>query len=68
LAQWEESVIWRDNVTTLTGGEAVPGRGKGRDDASWANVNLTEPKNKENPQGRFSWYKWMVKRFKTTMN
>jgi hypothetical protein len=52
----------------LTGGEAVPGRGKGRDDASWANVNLTEPKNKENPQGRFSWYKWMVKRFKTTMN
>jgi hypothetical protein len=48
-------------VTTSAGGEATPGRGKGGDDANWADVNLTMPKNKENLPGRFSWYKWMVK-------
>jgi hypothetical protein len=42
-------------------GEISPGREKGGDDASWADVNLTEPKNKENPCGRFNNYKWMVK-------
>jgi hypothetical protein len=43
------------------GGEAAPKRGKEGDDASWADVNLTGPKNKENSRGRFSCYKWMVK-------
>jgi hypothetical protein len=28
-------------------GEISPGREKGGDDASWADVNLTGPKNKE---------------------
>jgi hypothetical protein len=32
-------------------GEAALGKGMGGDDASWANVNLTEPKNKKNPHG-----------------
>jgi hypothetical protein len=41
--------------------EAAPGRGKRGDDASWADTNLTEPKNEENQRGRFSYYKWMVK-------
>jgi hypothetical protein len=40
---------------------APPGRGKGGDDASWPDVNLTEPKNKENTRGRFSCYNWTVK-------
>jgi hypothetical protein len=35
------------------GGEAAPGRGKGRDDVSWPDANLTEPK--------FSSFKWTVK-------
>jgi hypothetical protein len=34
-------------VTTSVEGEAAPGRGKGVDDASWADVNLTRPKNKK---------------------
>jgi hypothetical protein len=41
--------------------EAALGRGKRGDDASWADTNLTEPKNEENQRGRFSYYKWMVK-------
>jgi hypothetical protein len=41
-------------VTTLAGGEAALGRGKGGDDSIWADTNLTEPKNKENTCGRFS--------------
>jgi hypothetical protein len=44
-------------VATLVGGEAAPERGKGRDDSSWVNTNLTGPKNEENPHGRFSCYK-----------
>jgi hypothetical protein len=32
---------------TSVGGEAVQGRGKGGDNASWADANLTGPKNKE---------------------
>jgi hypothetical protein len=32
-------------------GETALGKGMGGDDASWANVNLTEPKNKKNPHG-----------------
>jgi hypothetical protein len=38
-------------------GGAAPTRGKGGDDTSWADVNLTEPKNEENPSGRFSCFK-----------
>jgi hypothetical protein len=38
----------------LARGEAPPGSGKGWDNISWADVNLTGPKNKENPRGRFS--------------
>jgi hypothetical protein len=37
------------SMTMLVGGEAVLGRGNGRDDASWAKVNHTVPKNEENP-------------------
>jgi hypothetical protein len=33
----------------------------GEDDASWADTNLTGPKNKENTCGRFSLYKWTMK-------
>jgi hypothetical protein len=47
-------VTQRDEMTTLAGGEAPPGRGKRGDDASWADTNLTELKNKENSRGRFS--------------
>jgi hypothetical protein len=32
---------------TLLVGEAPPGRGKGGDDASWADANLTRPKMKK---------------------
>jgi hypothetical protein len=42
-------------------GQAPPERGKGGDDVSWADVNLTGPKNKEKPHGQFSCYKWTVK-------
>jgi hypothetical protein len=42
------------------GGGVAPERGKGGDDASWDDTILTGPKNKENPRGRFSWYKWTV--------
>jgi hypothetical protein len=48
-------------VTTSARGEAALGMGKGGDDTSWTDVNLTGPKNKENPRGRFRWYKWTVK-------
>jgi hypothetical protein len=33
------------------------GEGNGEDNISWANVNLTGPKNKENSHGQFSYYK-----------
>jgi hypothetical protein len=48
-------------VTTSARGEARPKREKGGDDVSLADANLTVLKNKENPCGRFSWYKWRVK-------
>jgi hypothetical protein len=41
------------------GGEVMSRMGKGEDDTSWADVNLTGPKNKENTRGR---------RFKAMMN
>jgi hypothetical protein len=34
-------------VTMLAGGEAAPGREKGADVVSWADANLTGPKNKK---------------------
>jgi hypothetical protein len=36
---------------TLAGGDVAPGMEKGRDDTSWADMNLTKPKNKENSRG-----------------
>jgi hypothetical protein len=51
---------WHD-VVTSAGGEATSGKGKGGDDVSWANANLTGPNNEENARGRFNCYKWTVK-------
>jgi hypothetical protein len=67
LAQWKGSVTRRGNVTTSVGGEGAAGREKGGDGASWADVNINELKNKENPHGRFSCTngQW---RFKATMS
>jgi hypothetical protein len=48
-------------MATSARGAAAPEREKRGDDVSWANVNLTELKNKENPYGQFSCFKWMVK-------
>jgi hypothetical protein len=39
----------------------APGKGKGGDNTSWADVNLTGPKNEENPRDRFICYKRTVK-------
>jgi hypothetical protein len=50
-------VIWRGDMAMLARGEVAPRRGKGGDDASWADTNLTNPKNEENPRGRFRCYK-----------
>jgi hypothetical protein len=47
LTQWEGNVTRRGGVTTSTGGEAAPGREKGGDDVSWADVNRTELKIKK---------------------
>jgi hypothetical protein len=44
----------RDDVS---GGEVTPRRGKGGDDTSWADMNLTRPKNEKNSCSRFSCYK-----------
>jgi hypothetical protein len=41
--------------------EVASGREKGGDDASLVDANLVGPKNKENPNSRFSCYKWTVK-------
>jgi hypothetical protein len=51
LAQWQGSMTQRSDVTTSTGGEAALGRGNEGDDASWADSNLTRPKNEENACG-----------------
>jgi hypothetical protein len=61
LAQWEGSVTRNNGVTTSARGEAAPRRGKGGDDASWVDANLTGSKNEENLRDQFGWYKWMVK-------
>jgi hypothetical protein len=47
LAPWEESVTQRNGVVTSVGGEVTSGRGKGGDNASWTDVNLTGSKNKK---------------------
>jgi hypothetical protein len=47
LAPWDGSVTQRVGVMTSAGGGAVPERGKGGDNISWADVNLTGPKNKK---------------------
>jgi hypothetical protein len=54
-------VTRHSGVATSIGGEAAPGRGKGGDDVSWIDANLTEPKNEENSRGRFSCYKRTTK-------
>jgi hypothetical protein len=43
-------VSWCDGVAMLVRGEAVLERGKGGDDASWTDANLTKSKNEENPR------------------
>jgi hypothetical protein len=40
-------VTRRGGVTTSARGEMTPWRGKGRDDPSWPNANLTRPKMKK---------------------
>jgi hypothetical protein len=60
LAQWEGSMIRRNGMVTLAGGEAAQERAKGGDEPSWA-TNITEPENEENSHGRFNCYKWTVK-------
>jgi hypothetical protein len=47
LGSMGRSVTWCSGVTTSTRGEAAPRKGKGGDDASWTNANLTGPKNKK---------------------
>jgi hypothetical protein len=61
LAPWEGSVTRRRGVATSAGGEVTLRRGKGGDDTSWAEVNVTGPKTEENPRGRVSCYKLTVK-------
>jgi hypothetical protein len=53
-----DTTRWRDNVGRRRGGT---GEGKGGDNVSWFDTNLTRQKNEENLRSRFSWYKWMVK-------
>jgi hypothetical protein len=43
-------------MTTSVGGEALPGREKGGDDANWIDTNLTGPKNDKNSRGQFNCY------------
>jgi hypothetical protein len=42
---------WCGGVTTWVRGEAALGRGKEGDNVSWADANLTEPKNEKNLRG-----------------
>jgi hypothetical protein len=48
-------------MATSAGGEVTPRRENAGDDASWADTNITGPKNKENPHDQFNCYKWAVK-------
>jgi hypothetical protein len=40
-------MIQCDGMTTLTIAKMTPGRGKGEDDVSWTDANLTGSKNKD---------------------
>jgi hypothetical protein len=51
----------RGGMVTPIEGEVAPGTGKGRDDASWVDADLTRLKNEENSHGRFRCYKWTMK-------
>jgi hypothetical protein len=57
LAPWEVSTTRYDDVATPTGGEVAPERRKRGDNACWADANIIELKNKENPHDRSSFYK-----------
>jgi hypothetical protein len=48
----------RGGVVMLAEGEEARGRRCG---TSWADTNLTAPKNEENLRGRFNCYKWTMK-------
>jgi hypothetical protein len=61
LALWEGIMARCGSMAMSNRGEAAPGRGKGGDDVSWADANLTGPKNKENSHSWSSYYKWTVK-------
>jgi hypothetical protein len=51
-----------DGVEMSAEGGAAIERGKRGDNASWIDVNLTAPKNKnKNPRNRFSCFKWTEK-------
>jgi hypothetical protein len=47
----------RSGVMTSAGGEVTSGRGKGGDNTSWADANLTGMENEENSCSRFNCYK-----------
>jgi hypothetical protein len=53
-----DTTRWCDDDSWRRGGTR---REKGGDDASWADVNLTGPKNEEISHGQFNCYKWTVK-------
>jgi hypothetical protein len=53
-------MTWNGGIAMSVRGEALPERKKGGYDASWADANLTRPKNEENSHGRLSFYKWIV--------
>jgi hypothetical protein len=57
LGLWEGSVTRRGIMAMSVGGEVAPGRGKGGNDSSWTDANLTGSKNEENSRGRSSYYK-----------
>jgi hypothetical protein len=67
LALWEGNVTWRSRVAASARGEAALGRGKGGDDVSWVDMNLTKPKKwiklTFNSAGTNGWW-----RFKATMS
>jgi hypothetical protein len=54
---WHDAAAWW-YVGRRRGGTE---EGKGGDNASWADANLTRSKNKKKSRGRLSCYKWTVK-------
>jgi hypothetical protein len=50
----DEAEAQSGGVATSVGGDVASGRGKRGNDVSWANVNLTRPKNEENLCDRFN--------------